>query len=121
MKKIDPVRFIGNLFFWKDGVCIGGGVCGQGSGSDIDRRTGVFDGSSSEYQTDRCRVGREEMYQAAVTAFRRRMPVFFVPLWRIIARMSRRSERSRGKRKGEMSLRLVRIRTSPSFVRGDQA
>ena len=95
-------------------------MCGAGSGSDIDRRTGVFDGSSSEYQTDRCRVA-EEMYQAAITAFPEADAGILCAAVADYRPDEQASEKIKRETKGEMSLRLVPNKDIAAFVRGDQA
>ena len=58
-EKIDPVRFIGNYSSGKMGFALAEACAEQGA--EVTLIAGVFDGSSSEYQTDRCRVGRRDV------------------------------------------------------------
>lgn len=110
-EKIDPVRFIGNYSSGKMGFALAEACAEQGA--EVTLIAGPVSLTVVHPNIKRIDVeSAEEMYQAAITAFRRRMPVSFVPLWRIIARMSRQAKRSRGKRKEKCRSVWFRIRTS---------
>ena len=109
-EKIDPVRFIGNYSSGKMGFALAEACAEQGA--EVTLIAGPVSLTVVHPNIKRIDVeSAEEMYQAAITAFPE-APVFFVPLWRIIARMSRQAKRSRGKRKEKCRSVWFRIRTS---------
>ena len=60
-EKIDPVRFIRQLFFRKDGICVGRRMCPSRGAGDIDNRSCAAQNETFPYPACRCGISRRNV------------------------------------------------------------